>query len=373
VKPIVIVGEAKGAEEHRINSSFVGASGVELLRLLNESGIIKLTGNDKGLIGDYYRRGDPRSIDSIWKLHPEVYRTNVFQIHPPGNRLEWFCGDRVNGIPSYPALITGTVTAGAGKYVRREFEPELDRLCEEILRCDPNLILALGNTALWALCGRTGIGKLRGTTHLTTHCVTGYKLLPTYHPAALFRQWSNRPTTVIDLIKARREAEYPEIRRPACEIWIEPTLEDINEFINSRIAGCDLLSVDIETSGSRITCIGFAPSASAAIVIPFDDPRAKGGSYWPDRESETRAWVLLRSVLTDRSIPKLFQNGMYDIAFLLRSYGITVRGCSEDTMLLHHALQPESLKGLGYLGSIYTDFGPWKSDRKHVETIGRDK
>jgi hypothetical protein len=78
-------------------------------------------------------------------------------------------------------------------------------------------------------------------------------------------------------------------------------------------------------------------------------------------------------VLIDAAIRKLFQNGMYDIAFLLRSYGIRVYGCAEDTMLLHHALQPESLKGLGYLGSIYTDFGPWKSDRKHVETIGRDK
>lgn len=367
-KPIVVVGEAKGAEEHRINSSFVGASGVELLRLLNEAGIINLSSNDKGLIGDYYRRGDPRSIDSIWKLHPEVYRTNVFQIHPPGNRLEWFCGAKSDGIPSYPALL-------AGKYVRREFEPELDRLADEILARDPNLILALGNTALWALCGRTGVGKLRGTTHYTTHCVTGYKLLPTYHPAALFREWSNRPTTVIDLIKAKREAEFPEVRRPKCEIWIEPTLGDIDEFFTKYVrTGCDLLSVDIETSGSRITCIGFAPSAERALVIPLDDPRTKGGSYWPTKQDESRAWQHIRNILIDGSIPKLFQNGMYDIAFLLRSYGIGVRGSAHDTMLLQHALQPEALKGLGYLGSLYTDFGAWKSDRKHAgETIGRDK
>ena len=366
-KPILIVGEAKGAEEHRINSSFVGASGVELLRLLNESSIIKLSGNDKGLIGDYYRRGDPRSIESIWRLHPEVRRTNVFQIHPPQNRLEWFCGPKAEGIPSYPALLTG-------KYVRREFEPELDRLADEILSLDPNLIIGLGNTALWALCGRTGIGKLRGTTHCTTHCVTGYKLLPTYHPASLFRQWNNRPTTVIDLTKAKREAAFPEVRRPACKIWIEPTLQDIKDFINGYITtGCDLLSVDIETAGSRITCIGFAPSASVAIVIPFDDPRSKGGNYWPTREVEAAAWAIIRGVLEQRTIPKLFQNGMYDIAFLLRSYGIRVYGCAEDTMLLHHALQPESLKGLGFLGSIYTDHGPWKSERKFNETIGRDK
>jgi len=365
-KPIVIVGEARGAEEHRINSSFVGASGVELLRLLNESGIITLTGNDKGLIGDYYRRGDPRSIDSIWKLHTEVYRTNVFQIHPPANRLEWFCGSRADGIPSYPALLPS-------KYVRTEFEPELDRLADEILRLDPNLIIGLGNTALWALCGRTGVGKLRGTTHLTTHCVTGYKFLPTYHPASLFRQWDNRPTVIVDLRKAKREAEYPDIRRPRCEIWIEPTLDDILEFTERFIGGCDLLSVDIETSGSRITCIGFAPSAEIAIVIPFDDPRTKGGSYWATRADEARAWTLIRAVLSNPYIPKLFQNGLYDIAFLWAKYGIPVHGAAEDTMLLHHALQPESLKGLGYLGSIYTDWGAWKVERKTTETIGRDK
>jgi uracil-DNA glycosylase len=366
VKPIVIVGEAKGAEEHKINSSFVGASGIELLRMLHESGIIALTPTDRDNISNYYRRGDPRCTDAVWKRHPELYRTNVFQIHPPANRLEWFCGAKADGIPSYPALLSS-------KYVRREFETELDRLADEILSLDPNLILALGNTALWALCGRTGVTKLRGTTQLTTHCVSGYKLLPTYHPAAILRQWDNRPTVIFDLAKARREAEFPDIRRPACEIWIEPTLEDIERFINEFIIGCSILSVDIETTGSRITCIGFAPTPQCAIVIPFDDSRSKNGSYWPTNAVEAAVWRLVKRVLVDGSIPKLFQNGLYDIAFLWRSYGIGVRGCAHDTMLLHHALQPESLKGLGYLGSIYTDHGPWKTERKVNETIGRDK
>jgi len=367
LKPIVVVGEARGEYEERINSSFVGPSGIELLRVLHEAKVITFTSIDRDYINDYYRRGDPRSIDSIWRLHTEIYRTNVFAIHPPANRLEYFCGAKADGIPSYPALLPS-------RYVRREFEYELDRLADEILLLDPNLIIALGNTALWALCGRTGISKLRGTTQLSTHCVSGYKLLPTYHPAAVLRQWELRPTTVIDLIKARREAEFPDIRRPACEIWIEPTLEDIERFINDYILrGCDILSVDIETTGSRITCIGLAPNRQRAIVIPFDDERSKGGSYWPTREDESRAWKYINGVLVDGSIPKLFQNGLYDIAFLWRSYGIGVMGARHDTMLLHHSLQPESLKGLGYLGSIYTDHGPWKSERKWVTTIGRDK
>lgn len=365
-KPIVIVGEAWGEQEARISQGFVGPSGIELLRMLHESGILELTRIDRDYINDYYRRGDPRSIDSIWRLHTDLYRTNVFNIHPPGNRLEWFCGPKTEGIPSYPALLPS-------RYVRREFEPELDRLADEILARDPNLIIALGNTALWALAGRTGVSKLRGTTALSSHCVSGYKLLSTYHPAAVLREWSHRPTVVLDLAKAAREATFPEVRRPACEIWIEPTLEDINDFTRRFIQGCRLLSVDIETSGSRVTCIGFAPSADRAIVIPFDDERAARGSYWPTREAESEAWAAVRRVLVDGGIPKLFQNGLYDIAFLWRAYGIGVMGAKEDTMLLSHSLQPESLKGLGYLGSVFTDHGPWKVERKATATIGRDK
>lgn len=45
---------------------------------------------------------------------------------------------------------------------------------------------------------------------------------------------------------------------------------------------------------------------------------------------------------------------------------------SDDTMLLHHALQPEALKSLGYLGSIYTDEGNWKQMREKVKTIKRE-
>jgi len=75
----------------------------------------------------------------------------------------------------------------------------------------------------------------------------------------------------------------------------------------------------------------------------------------------------------DPTIPKLFQNRLFDIAFLLKSMGIGVRGATHDSMLEHHALQPESLKGLAFLGSLYTDHGPWKSERKKTDTIKRDE
>lgn len=365
-KPIFLLGEAMGENEVRIGAGFVGASGLELLRMLHESEIIRLNATDRANINIWFQERDPQALNRIWKAHSEVYRSNVFQQHPPGNDITFFCGKKTTAIEGYPAL-------QKGKYVRREFEDELMRLGDELLAVDPNLVICLGNTGLWALSGETGVTKVRGTTRVSTHCVAGYKLLSTYHPVAVMRQWELRPATVMDLHKAKREAAYPDLRRPHREIWIEPDLPDIERFINEHIRGCPLLSVDIETSGTRITCIGFSPRADLAIVIPFDDERAAGGSYWPTQGSERACWELIRGVLGDSRIPKLFQNGNYDIAFLWRAYGIAVMGAKEDTMLLHHALQPESLKSLGFLGSLYTDEGPWKHERKGTKTIKRDE
>jgi uracil-DNA glycosylase len=365
-KPIVLVGEARGEHEDKYKSCFVGPSGAMLLRMLNKAEVIRLSAFDKEFLSRWYTAKDPKALESIWSLHPEVYRTNVFQIHPPKNDLDFFTGPKAQALAGFPALTK--------KYVRQEFITELERLRDEIILRDPNIIICLGNTAIWALAGRTGITKLRGTTLLSTHTVEGFKLLPTLHPASLMYQgqYNNHPTVIADLQKAHRESEFPEIRRLAREIWIEPTLADIQFFHDAHIHGCSLLSVDIETSGSRITCIGFSPSARIAIVIPFDDERRPNRSYWPTEASERECWAIVRHILGDPSIPKLFQNGLYDISFLYRAYGIKTFGAEHDTMLLQHALQPESLKGLGYLGSLYTDEFAWKNMRKRVKTIKRD-
>lgn len=329
---IALVGEAYGADEERERRPFVGAAGKELNRLLAEAGI---------------HRAD-------------CLVTNVFNLRPKGNKIENFCGDKKGSLVGYPAL-------AKSKYVRKEFEPELKRLADELCEANPNIVVALGNTPMWALTGQTTISRFRGTTVLSSKCVAGFKVLPTYHPASLFKgpeQWANRPIIVADLTKAKRESTFPEIRRVRREIWIEPEEEDIYEFFRSHVNLADLLSVDIETSGREITCIGFAPSRSLALVVPFYDAKRKDRNYWPTADHERRVWSFLRSILESPRPRKLFQNGLYDIAFLYKGYGIRVAGAAEDTMLLHYSLQPESLKSLGFMGSVYCDEGAWKEMRK---------
>jgi uracil-DNA glycosylase len=343
VANIALVGEAWGIEEAKARAPFVGGSGYELTKMLKEAGI---------------HRAD-------------CHLTNVFNLHPPSNDLSFLCGPKERGVPGYPKLLRGndkSFNHYTGDYVRAKFLLELERLSDELIEVDPNVVVALGNTALWALAGQTTISKSRGSTMLSTHTASGFKVLPTYHPAAVLRQWNLRPICVVDLGKALRESTHPEIIRPTREIWIEPTLEDIYEFHRRFIEGVPLISVDIETSGRSITCLGIAPARQRAIVIPFYSRKGLGRNYWGTAKLEREVWSYVSELLGSPSPRKLFQNGLYDIAFLYRAMGIVTRGAAEDTMLLHYSLQPESLKGLGFLGSVYTDEGSWKDLRKFKGT-----
>lgn len=338
---IALIGEAYGAEEEAAQTPFVGPSGRELTRMLAEAGI---------------HRAD-------------CYLTNVFSLRPrPSNDIATsnLVGPRADGIDGFPAL-------SSGKYIRAEFQPELDRLFSELRDVDPNVIVALGGTATWALLGQGGISKIRGTiTAARAFGPRPFKVLPTYHPAAVLRDWSLRHVTVLDLAKAARQSAFPEIRRPVRTIYTEPSLSDLEWFYNEHITNARFLAFDIETSGDQITCIGFAPSRGISLVIPFVDLRKSDRSYWPSIEDELVAWSWVRRYLGTQS-KKIAQNGLYDTSFLWRQYGITVNNVEHDTMLLHHALQPESEKGLGFLGSVYCDDIAWKSDRpRGKSTIKRD-
>lgn len=128
---IVLLAEAQGEAEARHHSTLIGASGIELLRMMAEAEMIHLSPVDRDLIHRYYFTNDNRHIMALWDNHPEVYRTNVFNHHPPGNWLGWFLGPKSEALPGYPSL---KIPTGAGKpkpagpFVRKEFANELARL-----------------------------------------------------------------------------------------------------------------------------------------------------------------------------------------------------------------------------------------------------
>lgn len=334
---IIIVGEAPGETEVEKGRPFVGSSGRELREMLAEVGI-----------------------------NPEEVRyTNVFKHRPPNNKLDAWCVDKAElpaGYPMGPLVVK--------RYLRPDMLHYLEEVRRELWEHPANLIIAAGGTALWAL--RLGtVAKSRGVIVPTLYG----KVLPIYHPSAILRQWSLRPITLCDLIKAEYESHFPEIRRPRRELWIEPTLDEVRLFFSTYVENCSELSLDIETSKKAgITCLSIAPSAELALCIPFWDPRKPRGSYWTFEE-ERVVWRLLRAHLTRRvatgSLRMIGQNLLYDVQHLDKA-GLRIPRIDDDTMLMHHAFLPEMLKGLGFLASIYTNELSWKDMLKESYTE-RDK
>lgn len=326
---IMAIGEAPGEQEELSGIPFFGPAGQEFDRLCLEAG---------------FKRS-------------ELYLTNVLRTRPPFNKLEALCVQKKDLPGSYtlPPLSTG-------KYLHPDLLPELDRLRSEIAEVKPWLVLTLGNTALWGILGQTGITKLRGTIQPGPG---GYKVLPTYHPSAVLRQWDLRPILLADLIKARYESEFPEIRRPQRSLLINPTLEEIRETYEVCKHEAKIIATDVETKKGQITSCSFSWRKDFAIVIPFVDLRQPDRSFWRSLAEECQAWLQVQAFLALPQ-PKLFQNGLYDIQYY-RRHGLHIENILHDTMLLHHAMYPEMLKGLGFLGSVYTNEASWKLLRQRSD------
>jgi len=382
---ILLIGEAFGAEEEKAKLPFVGVSGQELWRILGQafpdvhpdlhSYANELCNPSWGL--SWLGRRD------AWLNAASIGMTNVINERPPGNKLEAFCGTKTEVGKDYP--YNAMVRA---KYLLPQYIHHLDRLKEQINTLKPNLIVAMGNASCWAILGTTGITALRGTTVMSPS--VGIKCLPTFHPASLLYegQWSNRPVLVADMIKASREALFPEIRRPPRTVIISPEEDEVEEWIETTLADRPWrLAVDIETSGGMIDTIGFAKSPSDALVVPFGPHRYKRGqnfvvirpirkgvpvtNYW-EFEEEVRVWKLIKRLL-EAGIDLVFQNGVYDIQYLVKMT-IKPNRCEDDTMLGWHSLFPEMRKSLGFIASILTDESAWKELNKHkADTARREK
>jgi hypothetical protein len=288
-----------------------------------------------------------------------IYLGNVFRDRPLNNEIDHFFVRKTEynklGLTSeHPAF-------GSHGFVHPTMEQDVDRLLRDLKELQPNVIIAMGATALWAVTGEDKIGKYRGAVMPSR--LEGIKVVPTYHPAAVMRQWNFLPTVVMDMKKAVREAAFPEIRYEQRRIHIPESLMDLNTFAREHINGLEgVLSVDLETMwkvGHQITCVGMAPDSHNALVVPLWDHTRPQIRYWSEEE-EFHVWLWLKDLMENKTIAKLFHNTAYD-AQVFDHFGIKVRGRVEDTMLMHHALQPELQKSLGYLGSLYTDDSAWKN------------
>lgn len=327
------MGEAPGANEERFGRPFIGASGEELDRLLHEAGI----------------------------LRSECFITNCIKYRPYNNNLEEFiCRKK-----SPPAA---DWTNYHGIWCAPGIVEQLELTKREILSTKATLVIPLGNLALWLVTGRWGIGDWRGSTLATDYGI----VLPTYHPAAILRQWSWRPYVSRDL-KRGCEVLRRGLTVPQYNFILRPQLAQLNEFFSSidaaLVRGPTILSVDIETRRGQIDCIGIATSRLNALCIPFFSRASP--NYWSEDE-EFLVVAALRRLFTHPNARVVGQNFSYDVQYIYRQWKI-LPTLAFDTMLGHHVCWPGTDKDLATLSSLYCEYHTfWKHESKEADERADD-
>lgn len=304
---VAIVGEAPGAREDDQHKAFVGPAGQLLDRSLRE-----LAGIERD----------------------DCYVTNAAKCRPPENRT-----------PDRKEAKTCTDT-----YLWRELE-----------QVKPEFVLLLGNTALRAVTGKSGITKYAGVTS-TRVLESGHKIrvFPMLHPAAVLRNpaWSQNFGT--DMFRfgqlVRGKSTSPKTRTVL--------IKDKRglQLLRDALRSAPRIAWDIETNvigaeppyvrtnfqewwgeDSRICTISFTWKAGLSAVLPLWHSQ----SPWrhPDLVLE-----YLRPGLERRDCTYIAHNGKFDARWM-RAKGINIPQVF-DTMIAAHLLEENRGKGLKNLSRV---------------------
>lgn len=324
---MAIVGEAPGDVEVATGEPFMGPSGNQLNMKLHRAGVA---------------RG-------------QCYITNIHKTALPGNDFSvlW------NGKHPTPALIQ-----------------DRDNLLMELDQLDTVLVLALGANPLWALTGKTGLGKWRGST-LYCDLPSGKRLpvIATYHPSAIFKQYPLNYLLELDIKKAARIVRGADFLPRDRNLIIDPSKAQVENWCH-HVTDQDI-SFDIETSPTQITCMGLSVHPDEAISIPTTK------YHWGSMHTLKDILMAVEYALSGTG-KKVAHNMGFDLQYMIRYWHILPKKPWLDTMVAWHCLQPESggkedpwgkkkslkaiPKSLAFLTSVFTNEPYYKDDLKIWQT-----
>lgn len=306
---ICLIGEAPGVEEERVGFPFVGSSGRLLEGLLTKVGTTKA----------------------------RCYVTNVVKIRPPRNDFGVLYEDASRRSPT------------------RELLTWHELLRRELSDVKANIIVPLGNEALYAVTGSKGVMAKRGSVYV----IDGKKVMPTIHPAAILRMWEHHTLVQFDLKRAVVESRTPGYTYKPPLLHIRPSYSEVIDEL-TRLASSKYVSFDIETAGDLLTAIAFSDRTDYGFCVPFF--KSYGEGYW-DKDEELQILKHIKALL-GCSVKKIAQNAQFDMTFLKFYYGIDVSNLWYDTMCMHSLVYAELPKGLATLTSIYTRHPYYKDMRQ---------
>lgn len=256
-------------------------------------------------------------------------------------------------VAKWPMLFAG---GKPGAPMVEEAEQDRARLVEKLAGYD--IALTLGAHAMYCLTGETKIDTYRGT-HIDSPLVEGLQVVPTYAPVIYARMaWNERPVVVSAMRKAL--TRFVDKDRT---IYLPDTVKDLYAFTEQFVG--DEIVFDVETNkGCRITEFSLATSSTCCLYVQLEDRNYR--SIWSE-EDELGIWLWLHRLARMEDLAWGFHNATYDLTYLDK-YGIRPRGPIFDTMLRHHAFQPEWEKSLGFLASMHVPTRAWK----HLRTKAKN-
>jgi uracil-DNA glycosylase family 4 len=238
-------------------------------------------------------------------------------------------------------------------------------LTQEIAAVKPEWILVMGNEALLAVTGHSGIMKYRGRV-IEKY---GAKVVPTISPMAVSRNPGQRQSYVADLNYFASQVHEKGAKIPPPKVALVDTKAKV-KALKRLLDESELLSYDVETfstpAGSE-----FAPNAQIVSLagtsvvngqvtvwaIPLAHPQSPFRSSW-------KSVLRFLGPSLERTPKLIAHNGKYDCRWL-RHFGVNIQ-VTYDTMLAAHLLNENLPKRLEF--QIQNRFGvtSWKIDTKDL-------
>ena len=287
----LVVGEALGEQEALAGEPFVGKSGMVLQGLYRKAGV------------------DWNGLTVI----------NTLSCRPPDNVY-----------PTSSEARSYCTPKEAGEIVEHCKKAHLEPVLKgrEWRRID-----ALGEHALEAVTGKTGIGKWRGMPLESLHAPGTPNVIPTLHPSFLMREQSKFPVVISDLKKSL--VQPPEFYN------LFPSLGDVQAFNYADFA------FDLECNRwnhNEIYMCGLSGKRFEAMVVPWKGP------YIKELKRIFNGALLLKGQnILGFDLPVLEANGI-----------LAPHAEVRDIMLMQHLLQPDLDHDLEFIASLFTNKPAWK-------------
>lgn len=232
----------------------------------------------------------------------------------------------------------------------------------------PNLryILILGNYALHALCGETGITQWRGSVLNATlrgldngQHSRNVRCVVANNPAMILREPKLEVVFRFDIHKLHQVMQG-KFTVPEIKYNINPSYEEACAWVDKMHDERLPIGLDIETMSNETACIGLANSSTEGMCINFRT--MKDNRFSTEQEADLH--LRIQRLVGDENTRLVVQNGMFDSYWLWYKDRIKLHHVWFDTMLAHHTLYPQLPHNLGFLTAQYTNHPFYKDEGK---------